>query len=569
MMGRPTTAAARFAGRLLASSTTPPPPRFRLDHHLAPASSSRGSFFFSSSSSLEGGDSINDAAPPAGTTAAHPPPTTVDVCIVGGGVVGTALACALKTTPMTSHLSVMLADRAPPPSSRWLDDLPAQPEARVSALTPASCAMLRDVGAWDRIVAARACPFTAMQVWDARAAGHVRYAAAEVGEPELGHVVENRVVHTALYEAATRLGVHCPPPAALASLNLGDSPGHLASVVLEEQQQQQQQHATGGIAGGGGGGGGGGKRWDVKARLVVGADGARSNVRQLAGLRAPGWRYGLKAAVGTVRTAAPHTTAWQRFLPDGPLALLPVGAPEDGWSNVVWTNTPSEADRIVKLSDEEFAAEVNDALRGLGKYAFDSGGGGGAVGAVFDAQQKLVSRVLRPATEAAIAAAAGGVSGVNGVGGGAEMLLGGPSFETPPEIVGASGMRGAFPLATQHAGRYVLRRLALVGDAAHQVHPLGGQGVNLGIRDAGLLVDALATAVSSGGDIGSVGGPLDEYASRATAANLPMMAALDGLQKLFAAEAPLVTWARGAGLAGVNALGPVRRQIAKYAMGGA
>ena len=135
----------------------------------------------------------------------------MDVCVVGGGIVGTALACALRASPRTSHLSVLLADRAPLPSSAWLDSLPDQPEPRVSALTPSSARLLRDVGAWDRVAAARACPFVAMQVWDARAPGHVRYDAAEIGASELGHVVENRVVHTALAEAAERLGVRVSP----------------------------------------------------------------------------------------------------------------------------------------------------------------------------------------------------------------------------------------------------------------------------------------------------------------------------------------------------------------------
>jgi ubiquinone biosynthesis monooxygenase Coq6 len=106
-----------------------------------------------------------------------------------------------------------------------------------------------------------------------------------------------------------------------------------------------------------------------------------------------------------------------------------------------------------------------------------------------------------------------------------------------------------------------------VGDAAHQVHPLGGQGVNLGMRDAALLTDALAGACANGGDVGSMLS-LGKYADGASAANLPMMAALDGLQKLFASDMPVVAWARGAGLAGVNAIGPVRRRIARYAMGG-
>ena len=476
---------------------------------------------------------------------------------------GTALACALRASPRTSHLSVLLADRAPLPSSAWLDALPDQPEPRVSALTPASTRLLRDVGAWDRVAAARACPFVAMQVWDARAPGHVRYDAAEVGESELGHVVENRVVHTALAEAAERLGVRVSPPASLARLRLGDRPGALAEADFGNPDASPDAPPD----------------RTVRARLIVGADGAQSRARQLANLRAPGWSYGLKAAVGTVDTDAPHNVAFQRFLPEGPLALLPVA--DGAMSNVVWTTTPEEADRLVKLPHDAFAAEVHDALHGLGKYRYDVGVVAESSAASsaseplersdpfasFSAMQDaLVSRVLTPATRAAVDLSAA-VDRAGGLGSGAG-LVGGPAFEHPPAIVGASGARGAFPLAARVAGRYAVPRLALVGDAAHQVHPLGGQGVNLGLRDARLLVDALGRAAELGGDVGSATA-LAKYEDDATRANAPMMAALDGLQRLFAAEAPIVAWARGAGLAGVNALGPLRRQIARYAMGGA
>ena len=189
--------------------------------------------------------------------------------MVGGGVVGTALACALKAGPRTAHLSVMLADRAPPPPSAWLEALPPTPEARVSALTPASIALLREVGAWSRIEAARACPFSAMQVWDARAAGHVRYAASEVGGSELGYVVENKVVHTALYEAALRLGVICPPPESVASMHLGDTPGHLATVTLQATPSASAAADTSSAAAAEAAA----STREVRARLVVGADG--------------------------------------------------------------------------------------------------------------------------------------------------------------------------------------------------------------------------------------------------------------------------------------------------------
>ena len=145
-----------------------------------------------------------------------------------------------------------------------------------------------------------------------------------------------------------------------------------------------------------------------------------------------------------------------------------------------------------------------------------------------------------------------------------------PRFRYPPFVspAGTDTKRGSFPLSTHHALSLTKPRLALIGDAAHVVHPLGGQGLNLGLRDAELLVNAIARARELGQDIGSASA-LAPYARASVAANVPMMAALDGLQKLFSAETYPVTFARSLGLAAVNATAPVRRKIAWYAMGGA
>ena len=124
-------------------------------------------------------------------------------------------------------------------NSAWLDAPPPTPEARVSALTPATLSLLREVGAWDRIEAARTCAFDAMQVWDAQGGGHVRYAAREVGELSLGHVVENRAVHTTLHEVAVRVGVETAPPTSVTALDLGAERGGLATVSLEVRMRKE------------------------------------------------------------------------------------------------------------------------------------------------------------------------------------------------------------------------------------------------------------------------------------------------------------------------------------------
>jgi ubiquinone biosynthesis monooxygenase Coq6 len=442
-------------------------------------------------------------------------------------------------------------------------------DARVSALTPASVALLDRVGAWARLKRARARPFTAMQVWDARAAGHVRYDAHELGADSLGHVVENRLLHAALAETADLLGVTSAPPGAVSGLDLEENRA-FAEVALRPPAKDAADETNDARA------------RVIRARVVIGADGASSRVRDLAGVRAHGWSYALKAACGTVRLSRPSDVAWQRFLPDGPLAVLP--ATDDPCvANVVWTNVPDEADRIAGLSDAAFAEEVDRALRGIGRYdfrfddavpssrstssrfSFPSFGSEGERAETLARQ--LVSKVLRPFTERGVSV----LEAIHGNGGlgGAVGLVGGAAFEDPPAVVSApsGGRRGAFPLAARIAGRHVARRLALIGDAAHQVHPLGGQGVNLGLRDAEVLVSVFEECVETGGDVGSAR-CLARYQAKARNANVPMMLALDGLQKLFALDSSAAAWARGFGLAGVNALGPLRREIAKYAMGG-
>ena len=518
----------------------------------------------------------------------------VDVCVVGGGVVGTAMACLLRASPRTKHLSVTLVDRALPPPASLLDAPPAVADARVSALTPASVALLRRVGAWDRVAAARARPFTAMQVWDARAPGHVRYDASELGTDQLGHVVENRIVHAALAEAASGLGVVAAAPSVVEGVAAGvsaDRPlaGSPAVVTLrgaetpidgtktkterktttEKVEKQPSSTETTQST----------QSTALRARLVIGADGAHSPTRRLSGTRAYGWSYGQKAAVGTVRLSRASDVAWQRFLPDGPIAVLP--ATDDPCvANVVWTNVPAEADRIAALDDDAFAREVDAAFRGVGKYAFsgdsesrakafdsESPGSPGSPESPLERLERLVvSGVLEPLTKSGMTFSE--KTHRNGGFGAGVGLAGGAPFEDPPTVVSASGKRGAFTLATRIAGRHVSERLALIGDAAHQVHPLGGQGVNLGLRDAALLQDVIEATTENGGDVGAASCLLS-YEKKARAANVPMMVALDALQKLFAVDSQGAAWARGFGLAGINAIGPLRREIARYAMGGA
>lgn len=474
-----------------------------------------------------------------------------DVLIVGGGVAGAALACALRRERATSNLRVTLVDARSGKERVARGDVP---DSRCVALAPRSEAFVRRCGAaWDAIErSGRARAFERMQAWDGRGGGHVTYDARELGATRLGVVVENDVILEALEEEMTRCGVERVVGARVEETRFpgeGDAGASARARVTVEGES--------------------GGEFEYSARLVVAADGAKSAVRKAAGIKISGWGYGQRAVVGTVRTEQSHETAWQRFLPTGPIALLPIG---DGtFSNVVWTTTPSEAKRLVEdATDEEFAREVHDALQGFGKYASpyqENFNQFTALRFFEDAVNQAYKPIARAAKSAVSRAA--GVPLVDGADEEVEMDFA-ARFRYPPDVMpaGESSKRASFPLSTHHALSLTKPRLALIGDAAHVVHPLGGQGLNLGLRDAELLASAIADARAVGQDIGSASA-LAPYARASVAANVPMMAALDSLQKLFAAESYPITLARSLGLVAVNAAGPIRRKIAWYAMGAA
>ncbi|CAL8467656.1 g7194 [Coccomyxa elongata] len=417
-------------------------------------------------------------------------------------MVGSALACALGSNSATSSLRVLVLDREGPtevtsPSSNV-------PDLRVSTVTPASVQLLQSVGAWEHIAPPRSAAFQHMQVWDEGGNGYVRYSAAQVGRDNMGYVAENRVLQTALMRRLKDLkNITLLWPASLEALTLpsyaleaheGPGTNSLAELRLAHGQT-------------------------CKARLVVGADGARSRTRQLADLRTFSWSYHQRGIVATVRTQQPNDTAWQRFLHTGPLALLPV---RDGYSNIVWSTSLQQASALEKASPHEFALAVNEALRG----GFPP------------ARNPLLP--MRSAEE----------------------------FAAPPAVFAVEEtQQRSFPLACAGAGRYVRPRLALVGDAAHVVHPLAGQGVNLGFGDVRTLADALTHAVETGRDVGELGLLEDMYEQPRQRENGIMMVALDSLKRVFAPQSGVLASFRGLGLDIINGTPALKSSIMKYAMG--
>lgn len=387
-----------------------------------------------------------------------------DLVIAGGGMVGSALACALGNT----ELRIALLEGAPLERIRPDVDL----DIRVSAISRASQRIFAAVGAWQEMTAWRVSPFRDMRVWDADGFGEIHFDSAAIGEPLLGWIIENRVIQYALLERVRQLpAVELFCPAALET----------AQALEDNRWRVQLSDGR-----------------ELTARLLVGADGAQSKVRQAAHISTGGWSYDQQGVVTNVRTAQPHQeTAWQRFLPTGPLAFLPL---HDGRCSIVWSTTPEQADTLLTLNEEDFAQ---------------------ALGEAFDWRL-------------------------------------GPILEV--------GQRGAFPLRLQHTHQYVKPGLALIGDAAHVVHPLAGQGVNLGLLDAATLAEVILDALAENRDIGSLR-VLRRYERWRKGDNLLMLGMMDGFKRLFGTSLPPISLLRNLGLTLTDTAKPLKNLIARRAMG--
>ncbi|AOU96905.1 2-octaprenyl-3-methyl-6-methoxy-1,4-benzoquinol hydroxylase [Acidihalobacter yilgarnensis] len=381
-----------------------------------------------------------------------------EVVVVGGGMVGTALARALGR--QGRRVALIEAHKPQP----WHVD--EDYDLRVSAINRASQHLFEHLGAWSGMRARRVSAYRRMHVWDAGGAGAISFDAAEIGEPDLGHIVENRVIQEALGEGLEGVAQYCP----------------VALEAMTIDGTQVRLLLTDGI--------------ELSAALVVGADGAHSRVRALAGIEREERPYGQKAIVTTLSTERSHQdTAWQRFLSTGPVALLPLA---DGRCSLVWSADTAVADGLMALSDDDFRLELGRATA---------------------------------------------------------LCLG---------CVTEIGARAAFPLVGSRVRPYVRPRIALVGDAAHTIHPLAGQGVNLGFMDVAALAGVL------GGTRREVGGlrVLRAYERARRAENEGAMRVMEGFKQVFGSGLPGLAWLRGQGLALAGGIPPLKRRLASQALMG-
>ena len=405
-----------------------------------------------------------------------------DIVIIGGGLVGLAFACALKESglqvtliegqraPRVSEQSSFGASQAPSHrSKRDGAQLVSGVSPRVSAINEKSRRFLSQVGGWPDDGGCKA-DYYGMSVWDTQGTASINFSASEIQQDRLGTIVENAAIVSTLYDSA----MGC------------DNLELLYETELESVDRTEMGYAIRLKDG-----------QEIQSRLLVGADGGQSRVKQLAGLKSIDWSYHQTAVVTTVEIDQPHCNiARQWFTASGPLALLPLNQPN--YCSVVWSS--SDPEQIIALDEQGFCDQL--------------------------------TRITGKQTQAVM----------------------------------ACDNRFSFPLTQRHAVQYTRDGLALIGDAAHTIHPLAGQGVNLGFADAQTLAQTLHQCRLEGQNPGDLK-VLKRYENRRKPENMLMAAVMEGFKRLFGSDDPGVRWLRNGGLRLVNGARPLKTMAAKLAAG--
>ncbi len=386
------------------------------------------------------------------------------IVIVGAGIVGLTFAAALvkMQIPVTIVESQL-------PEFEWS---PQQLDAKVSAINNTSRNILINLGVWSHIPADSFCPLRGMQVWDHQGGGEIHFDSAQIGQPQMGFIIENRALIKTLWQhlqGNPLVNMICP--------------GRPLSIVRGENQVQLLLD----------------DQTVIPTQLLVGADGSRSWVREEMGVSLKERSYQQQAIIAVVESELPHQMmARQSFLSSGPLGILPLA---NGHLNaIVWSNEQLNADWLLSLSSTDFNRELGLAL---------------------------------------------------------SYRLGKMTCLTPLKVI---------PLIMRHAEEYVQPHLALMGDAAHTIHPLAGQGVNLGLLDAAALAQVIVQAQRKDQDIGSIR-VLKNYQRWRKGNNLCMSAAMRGFKELFGFEAPWLVELRSQGLNFTNHNDWIKQALIRYATG--
>ncbi|XP_047536938.1 ubiquinone biosynthesis monooxygenase COQ6, mitochondrial [Vanessa atalanta] len=429
-----------------------------------------------------------------------------DVIIAGGGMVGCALACAMGKKSLLSNLKVLLLEGSPDKKFK----LKPEYSNRVVALNQSTKSLMKSLEVWQHVEKMRLQPVRHMQVWDACSDALISFCSSDILDDDISYIVENDVLLESInreLKSSTIKNVDIVYGAKVVGYELSkgghDSNGHIVKMHNGDT---------------------------YSCDLLIGADGAKSAVREAMGVQYVSWNYDQMGIVATLHLAeeTTNTTAWQRFLPTGPIAFLPLNSTK---SSLVWSMTDTQAKELLNLPEERFVDALNDAM--WKQYPRSS---------VVDACTSWLGSWLKRFD-----------------------LPDGAERQLPPSVQSiVSGSRAAFPLGFGHSTKYIAPGVALIGDAAHRVHPLAGQGVNLGFGDVKDLISFLSDSIYTGLDITHPNW-MEKYESERQRHNVPTQLAVDALSRLYGADLPPLVLARSLGLQLTNALHPIKKIIMSHA----
>lgn len=423
-----------------------------------------------------------------------------DVIVSGGGLVGSAMASAIGSSEILSQKRVLLLEGGPPINPKAT--LQEKYSNRVTALSPGSVNFLKNIDCWERICQMRMKPVKRMQVWESCSMSAISFNRPAL-EEEIAFIVENHVILKSVAEKLALLKNRVDVLYGVKAIHY-DLPTDNSKLVSLKLQD--------------------GKK--LKTKLLIGADGYNSLVRKTMKVLYISWNYKQQAIVATLNFAEPieNIVAWQKFLPTGPIAILPL---TDTSSSLVWTVTPSMAQNLMSMSEDSFTDALNSSLW-IEKDAHP------IVKNVSSSVDKLLNTLFPNS---------------------------GSVLQLPPSILSVDeGSRATFPLGLGHATKYVGHQVALIGDAAHRVHPLAGLGVNLGFGDVKSLVRKLEESVNNGNEIGHPHA-LTTYETERQRHNVPVMMGIDGLNRLYSNEFVPAMLLRSVGLQLTNISSPLKKQL--------
>ncbi|XP_014477633.1 PREDICTED: ubiquinone biosynthesis monooxygenase COQ6, mitochondrial isoform X2 [Dinoponera quadriceps] len=427
-----------------------------------------------------------------------------DVIITGGGMIGTTLACSLANNHRLEGKKVLLLEG----SDKQEYTPQEQYSNRVVALNQQTRILLSSLGVWQHIEEVRYCPVKKMQVWDACSDAMITFNEDYLYN-ELAYIVENDLLlHAVNKQLSQKENVTVIYNSKVAEIKLPNTIERYTTIELKSGKQ-------------------------YRTRLLVGADGVNSLVRKAMGVVYPNWQYEQLGIVATLKLSEPteNVVAWQRFLPTGPIALLPL---TDSLSSLVWSVTTKEAKKLLNVTEEEFVDKINEALWKV----YPKNG-------IVESGMAALHQLLQTLS-----------------------LQTGVYRQLPPSVASiVEGSRAAFPLGFGHASSYVRPGVVLVGDAAHRVHPLAGQGVNLGFGDVTELTKILAEATVNGCLLNDMM-YLQRYETQRQRHNTPTMLTIDALHRLYQGTAAPIVLARSLGLQLVNAVPQVKKMLIDQAAGG-